>query len=212
MNRALLTIVALSLVSSLACSSTVQTKQGSGGSGGGSSDAGPDGGEGGSSVGGSAPTSTVFRLSFISDIPESIWANETDVAWDGGHWLSIYRGGTTIRKAKACEICSCDQCPNCPVCGAPCPTATEIASGAHLDWTWSGLEYPSSTCPASPSDTCLAETVAPPGDYVAWFCWGTGFDGTPPCPAEVTDVVCAEVPFQHPDPDGLVEHVVNNGG
>ncbi len=167
----------------------------------------PQGGSGGSS-----PSETRFVLSFISDVEESIWVNETDPAWTSGHWLTIERGGTAIRKSMACETCSCDECPNCPVCGQPCPTAIEVVSGGAADYLWSGFEYPSADCPSAPGQTCLDQVAAPAGTYTAVFCWGLSYEGTPPCPADVVDIHCAEVQFVHPDPDGLVEYLVNHGG
>jgi len=162
--------------------------------------------------GGAPPWPTLFVITFISDVDESIWVNETDAAWLNGHWLTLERGGEILRKAKACEICACDECPNCPICGAPCPTATEIPSPGSVEYAWSGYEYRDADCPSAPQETCLEEVAAPAGSYVAEFCWGTSFEGSPPCPADVVDVQCAEVTFQHPDPDGVVEFVVNNGG
>jgi len=162
---------------------------------------------------GPPPNTILFRLSFISDVPESIWVNQTDSAWlAGGHWLTITRGGATIRKAPACEQCMCDACPNCPICGAPCPTVDEVASGSSVEWEWSGLEYPSVPCPADQSQSCQQPTTAPAGSYSARFCWGLSYEGTPPCPAEITSEACQEVPFTVPDPDGLVEHLVDHGG
>ena len=208
---AVLWLIACTLLAA-SCSSVDVVGSGTGAAGG--LDAGTTsqhGGGGGDA--GSPPASTRFVLRFISDVPESIWADETDSAGLGtGHWLTILRDGSAIRKAPACEYCPCDDCPNCPVCGAPCPTATEIASGHELEWQWSGLEYTTSQCPVSPQDTCMAGVASPLGSYVARFCWGTSYTGTPPCPAEVIDVQCAEVPFQHPDPDGEVEYLVNNSG
>jgi hypothetical protein len=167
---------------------------------------------GASSDAGVPPAATRFVLRFISDIPESIWVDETDSSY-AGHWLSILRGdGGAINKTKACEYCACDDCPNCPICGAPCPTATEIDSGGEVEWLWDGVEYAMEACPSSPQESCLAREISPAGSYVARFCWGLSYTGTLPCPAEVGDIVCADVPFQHPDPDGVVEHLVDHGG
>lgn len=154
-----------------------------------------------------------FMLSFVSDVPESIWVDETDDAWlANGHWLTILRDGAAIRKAQACEYCPCDDCPNCPICGAPCPTVNEVPEGGSVEYEWSGLEYPFVTCPNDEATECLQETVAPPGSYTARFCWGLSVEGTPPCPAEVQDVYCEEVSFEIPEPDGVVEFTVDNGG
>jgi hypothetical protein len=176
------------------------------------------GGQGGTTTqpqggnGGSAPSETRFVLSFISDIPESIWVNETDPAWTTGHWLTIERGGAAIRKAHACEYCSCGDCPNCPICGQPCPTAIEVESGQQAEYVWSGFEFPAADCPSAPQQTCLEQVAAPPGSYTAVFCWGWSYEGTPPCPADVVGLQCVDVPFVHPDPDGVVDYLVNNGG
>lgn len=159
------------------------------------------------------PDTIVFQLTFISDIPESIFVNETDFAWLSGHWLTIYYGnGALLRKAPRCEICSCDECPNCPICGAPCPTVTEIQAPGQVEWLWSGHTYPEQACPADETERCQASVPAAPGSYTAQFCWGTSFTGTLPCPADIFDEHCAEVSFTYPDADGLVEYVLNNSG
>jgi hypothetical protein len=163
---------------------------------------------------GDSDTSSIsFVLHFISDIPESIWVDETDDAWlASGHWLTILRGGAPIRKAQACEYCSCDDCPSCPICGAPCPTVAEIPEGGSVEYEWGGLEYPFAPCPDDTATECLQETVAPPGHYTARFCWGLDVEGTPPCPAEVREVRCDEVDFEVPERDGVVEFTVDHGG
>jgi len=213
----LLAIAVVAAVLALACGSRGQLPTEYEGAGG-STGTGGQGGTAGTTTqpvggsGGTPPWPTLFKLGFISDVEESIWVNETDPAWLNGHWLTIERGGEIIRKSKACELCACDECPNCPICGAPCPTAIEVPSGGDAGYEWTGYEWPSADCPSAPQETCLEQVPAPAGSYVAKFCWGLSFEGSPPCPADVVDVHCAEVPFQHPDPDGVVEYLVNNGG
>ncbi len=198
----------------VACGS--RTELLSGAAAGGNTASGNAGSGGGSiATGGSTPQSStiLFELRFISDVPESIYVNQTDSAWlNNGHWLTLRRNGKIIRKADACEICSCSQCPNCPVCGAPCQAVTEITNGGKTEWLWSGKEYPSEPCPSAPETSCLNEVIAPAGSYTAEFCWGLTFEGTPPCAVYVSQEYCAEVSFQIPEPDGLVDYLVNNSG
>jgi hypothetical protein len=98
------------------------------------------------------------------------------------------------------------------MCDEPCPTAVELDNGETIEHEWDGYEWPVEDCPASPADTCQRQTAAPAGEYVARFCWGTGFEGTPPCPATVTGVTCEDVPFMLPAPDGEVAYLVDHGG
>lgn len=159
------------------------------------------------------PTTVLFRLSFISDVDESIYVDETSPSWlSTGFWLGIvWPDGVSARKAPACELCMCDSCPNCPICGAPCDTVTAISTGGSTEWLWDGMRYPTAECPSAP-EPCQQPEAAPAGSYTAEFCWGLTYEGTLPCPAEVVDVHCADVSFNYPDSDGLVEYVVNNGG
>lgn len=159
------------------------------------------------------PTTVLFRLSFISDVEESIYVDETSPSWlSTGFWLGIvWPDGVNARKAPACELCMCDSCPNCPVCGAPCDTVTEIPTGESTEWLWDGMRYRTAECPSAP-EPCQQPEAAPAGSYTAEFCWGLTYEGELPCPAQVVEVHCADVSFTYPDSDGLVEHVVNNGG
>jgi hypothetical protein len=170
----------------------------------------PGGDDAGDSTAGPWPVRFVFR--FISDIPESIWVNETDPAWVGGHWLVILRDSAPIAKADNCGVCECEDCPACAVCGAPLPTVGEIPSGGSREWRWSGNEWRQTTCPGAPPAWCEEPVAAPAGSYAARFCWSTTVTGTPPSPAEVGELTCEDVPFDLPDYDGVVEYVLNWGG
>ncbi|MBI5501994.1 MAG: hypothetical protein HY907_17250 [Deltaproteobacteria bacterium] len=158
------------------------------------------------------PWPVTFRLRFISDIPESVWVAAWDAAYPSGHWLSLSRDGAGFRKSPACDICMCDDCPGCPVCGAPCMEAVELRDGGSVEWFWPGFEYAQITCPAAPPATCQEERAASAGAYAARFCWGASVGGTSPCNEEILDPQCADVEFALPDPDGVVEYLIDHGG
>jgi hypothetical protein len=176
-------------------------------------DAGADARDASPDDGGTGPYATTFVFRFVSDIPESMWLEETDRSMGtGGFWVGVLRDGEEIRTSNSCGICDCDECPSCAVCGAPCPTVVEVTHGGERRASWPGTEWVIRDCPRAAGTQCEAAVASPAGRYVARFCWGTGYDGTPPCPAELTDRHCADVEFDLPAPGGVVAYLLNNGG
>lgn len=153
-----------------------------------------------------------FRLHLVSDVPETLYVDVTDASRPtGGHFLAILRGDEPIRKGDECASCPCDDCW-CAICGAPEPTVAELSTGGSVEWVWDGLERAAGTCDDGSAGRCEDEAPAPAGEYVARFCWSATVVGTPPAPAEIEGETCADEPFTIPEPDGLVEHMIDNRG
>lgn len=92
-------------------------------------------------------------------------------------WLRVLREGAPVHVEERCDIPDCDD-PGGAVCGATIPTVREVAPAdaegtiAYLwDLTRSVID----------ADQCERREPAPPGDYVARFCYGYSaeVDGDP---------------------------------
>jgi hypothetical protein len=157
------------------------------------------------------PFPTRFVLRLVSDIPEVLYVAAWDSSSSWGHWLTLLDGTTAMAKSHNCGICSCDDCPGCAVCGAPCMELTELVAGSSgVEYLWDGRRWTADgTCGGFP---CEAPEPVPAGTYGAEFCWGTGRGGTLPCDESLVGEACANLTFTLPDPDGVVEYVIDNGG
>lgn len=81
-----------------------------------------------------------------------------------------------------------------------------------MTFEWDGFEHLITTCPVDPAASCRYPSAVPAGTYTARFCWGTSTSGATECLDAVEGEQCADVEFELPDADGVVEHVVNHGG
>ncbi|MEZ4400881.1 MAG: hypothetical protein R3B06_12725 [Kofleriaceae bacterium] len=156
-----------------------------------------------------APAAPVtFRLSYQSDVPDSIFVQAgTEVGGQG--WLAVLApGGDMLTILDSCGLCDCAACGQCPVCGIGQPVVTELPRGASIDWTWDARVFTAGTCAAS-SMACETAATLAPGAYVARFCWSATSDGVGPG-HHVGPLQCADEPFVYPPPAGPVvpvEHV-----
>ena len=156
------------------------------------------------------PHPTRFVLRFISDIPETVYAAAWEASSTSGHWLGLLDGATAMRKAESCGICDCVECPACAMCGAPCMELTAIENGGSVEYAWDGRRWvDAGTCG---SWTCEGPQPVPAGSYTARFCWGTGRGGSLPCDEILLGETCSDVTFTLPDPDGVVDFLINNSG
>ena len=138
-----------------------------------------------------------FRMSYQSDVPDSIFV-QSGTELGGQGWLSVRSpGGSDLAILDNCGLCNCDSCDPCPVCGAGQPEVTEILRGGHLDWTWDGHVFALATC-ASGSNACEDARMVPAGRYLAHFCWSFTSDGVGPN-HHVGPLTCADEPFMLPD-------------
>lgn len=139
------------------------------------------------------PTTLTFRLSYRSDVPDSIYV-QSGTELGGQGWLTVRTlAGVDLTILDDCGVCNCDSCDPCAVCGAGRPEVTEIPRDGHLDWTWDTRVFGPGTC-AGTGGTCEASTAIAPGPYLARFCWSTTTDGVGPG-HHVGALTCAEEPF-----------------
>ncbi len=165
---------------------------------------------------GPPPDGLVFRLSFRSKFgaSESIYAQQSSSSRDGPGWLSVSGAdGRRLDISGRCDICDCPtaggRCMECPRCGPP-PDVVRLLTGAGdlIEQRWDGLVHTTGTCDSGELAICAAPAaVAPPGEYVATFCWsqtatGVGMGHT------VGMSTCDDVHFVLPDDDGVVEDPV----
>ena len=150
----------------------------------------------------------LFRLSYDSDVPDSIFV-QSGTELGGQGWLTVHpAGGGDLRILGDCGRCDCDACDPCAVCGAGLPEVIEIPRGGHHDWTWDTRAYADATCPTT-GGACEAAAVVAPGAYVATFCWSFTSDGVG-VGHHVGPLTCADEPFvipvTPPGPPTVVEH------
>lgn len=165
---------------------------------------------------GPPPVGLVFRLSFRSDVgaADVLYAQESSSSREGPGWLSVRAAdGTALELTGRCDLCECPAsgtaCLSCPRCGPP-PDIVRALSGAggSIEHLWDGRAHTTGTCDLGELALCAAPPAsAPPGDYVATFCWsgttsGVGLGQT------IGISSCDEVPFHLPDADGIIEDAV----
>jgi len=160
---------------------------------------------------GAPPFPTRFVLRLVSDIPETFYVAAWDPSVSEGHWLTLLDGGTVMAKADACDVCNCSDCPTCSTCGPPLCTIRELSAGtAGVEYLWDGRKWTTDgVCGDRP---CEVPESVPAGTYAARFCWAIGHDETASCADALVGVSCADVEFTLPDPDGVVEYVIEHGG
>jgi hypothetical protein len=150
------------------------------------------------------PGPLIFRLSYRSDVPDSIFV-QSGTELGGQGWLSVRTpGGDALAILDDCGRCNCDACDPCAVCGAGLPEVTEIPADGHLDWTWDARVFGAGTCPTS-GMACEASTPLAPGAYVARFCWSWTSDGVG-SGHHVGPLVCRDEPFTFPPAAQPIEH------
>lgn len=153
------------------------------------------------------PEAITFRLSYQSDVPDSIFV-QSGTGAGGQGWLTIHPvgGGPALAILDDCGLCDCASCGSCPVCGQAQPEVTELARGTALDWSWDVRVFERETCSTS-NLTCERATFLAPGDYIARFCWSLTSDGVGPN-HHVGPLVCADEPLVFPRPAAAppIEH------
>lgn len=165
---------------------------------------------------GTRPEGLVFRLSFRSDVggADSIFAQQSTSSREGPGWLSVRTAaGSSLAIVGRCDLCDCPtaggRCVGCPVCGPPPDFVVQLfGTGDLVEHRWDGLVHDTATCDSGELALCSAPpTAAPPGDYVATFCWSTVATGVG-MGAMVGMSTCDDVTFHLPDDDGVVEDPV----
>lgn len=145
-----------------------------------------------------APDRLTFRLSYRSDVPDSIYVQDGTEA-GGQAWLTVRPvGGDALAILDDCGRCDCASCDACAVCGIGLPVVVEIPHDTHLDWSWDTAVYRPGTCPTS-GQSCEHAEPLPAGDYLARFCWSFQSDGVGPG-HHVGPLTCADEPFPFPPP------------
>ena len=112
-------------------------------------------------------------------------------------WVTLTgEDGARVYIRPRCDIADCGKAP--AVCGAAIPVVRDIASGS-IEVEWDGM-----TSVVNPAAACETRQPAPPGSYVATFCYAREAalmgDGDPKKGVQGTLVqpTCAKVPFTWP--------------
>jgi hypothetical protein len=115
----------------------------------------------------------------------------------------------TVPALPDCTSCFCNDserasaCPDTP--GQP--VVTQLAFTDHIDWVWDGGSFPLQWNCAPGNHSCQAPVPAASGAYLARFCYATEADGVGPG-HYIGTPICDYVPFEYPNPTGIVEHRV----
>ena len=137
-----------------------------------------------------------FAIEVDDDVvgPIYVLLNEED---DQMGWVKVFRNGERIYFRERCEIEDCGV--PVAVCGAAIPFVKDIAGGGDrrtIEFVWDGM-----TSVLDPLSGCETRQPAPPGDYIARFCFsreaefeGDG-DPTRAVPGRVIHPTCVEKPF-----------------
>jgi hypothetical protein len=119
-------------------------------------------------------------------------------------WLRVLRDGDPVHVEERCDIPDCGD-PDPAVCGAIIPTVREIApadGAGSITYLWDRTR---SVIDAALR--CERREPAPPGDYVARFCWGHTAETTGDPAADrgamgrLTDPTCVDRTFRLRDAD-----------
>lgn len=84
-------------------------------------------------------------------------------------WVKVFRDGERIYFRERCEIEDCGEPP--AVCGAAVPLIRNIAAGKDprtVEFVWDGM-----TSVPDPLSGCETRQPAPPGGYIARFCFSS---------------------------------------
>lgn len=112
-------------------------------------------------------------------------------------WVRVTRGGERIFLRERCDIADCDAPP--AVCGASIPLVRDIGGGGgprSVELVWDGM-----TSVVDSASRCETRRPAPPGEYVARFCYSREADlqggGNPAAgvPGRLTSPTCVDRPF-----------------
>ncbi len=113
-------------------------------------------------------------------------------------WIRVTRAsGESVALRPRCEIADCGVPP--VVCGAAIPIVRDLALVGEIALEWDRLDSV-----IDPESGCEARQPAPPGDYVATFCYSrraaTAGGGDPRVGVQgsLVEPVCARVPFSLP--------------
>lgn len=153
----------------------------------------------------------VFRIALevSNDVPESIYVQLNGDDGQPG-WVVVRRGEDRMWFEARCEIEDCEEPSG--VCGAALPRVRDITGGTRtgsIELFWDGV-----TSVRDPERGCERRVPAPPGDYVATFCWslraefeGAG-DPEEAIGGRVVDPTCVDVPFTFPDDEEVVHRIL----
>ena len=112
-------------------------------------------------------------------------------------WVKVFRDGERIYFRERCEIEDCGV--PVAVCGAAIPLVRNIAGGgdrSSVEFVWDGM-----TSVLDPLSGCESRHPAPPGSYMAQFCFSREAeiegDGDPAraVPGRLIRPMCMEKPF-----------------
>ncbi len=145
------------------------------------------------------PAPVSFGISYTTDIPESVWVQSGDDLGLPG-WVDVRDDDDLpVWLFDRCDIPICDEGGG--ACGQALPQVLDVTQGGYggqVFVTWDGHRRA-----LVASGDCLERVPAPPGDYVARFCFG--WSVTEPGPGgEVLDPWCEEVPFTLPGAEKVV--------
>ncbi|MCA9540473.1 MAG: hypothetical protein KC620_16350 [Myxococcales bacterium] len=155
---------------------------------------------------------TLFRLRINNDIPESIYAQ---IALDGARapWVTVTHEGAEIWMGERCALQRCGQ-PD-PVCALSGPMVRDVTEGdfqGEITFAWDGT-----MSEVDAVANCENILPAPPGAYVARFCYGFQADfaseddaGQRDRAGTVANPQCHDVAFTLPD-DEVVEYALEGG-
>jgi hypothetical protein len=130
---------------------------------------------------------------------------------DGGPgWIRAFREGARVYLSERCEIADCGVPP--AVCGAGIPLVRDLTAGGdrRVELVWDGL-----TSTVDSVAGCETRRPAPPGSYVARFCYSREADvrspATPPpmgtaaaTPGRLIRPTCEERPFTLADREAVL--------
>lgn len=152
-----------------------------------------------------SPVRFVFRVA--PGVPGPVYVQVADVDNQAG-WVRVTRlagprPGERVFLRERCEVEDCGA--PAAVCGAGLPLVRDVAAGARaVEYRWDGA-----TSAVDAATHCETRRPAPPGRYLARFCYARRADlaegGGAPAPAaggdqqgQVAAPTCRDVPFSLP--------------
>lgn len=153
------------------------------------------------------PPPVSLGLVFTTDVPEDVWIQSQD-AYGLPGWVEILRDGEPLPIHDRCDVPACDD-PDAGVCGIAFQSVRSLTRGDYGGSAW--LTWDGRVRVPSADGSCRRTEAAPPGDYVARFCFGWTTDEAPGGAGTIVTIpTCVEEPFSYPTP--MVVHRADFGG